>query len=561
MKLGKSFISFLIDATSSFFIYQVVALILAYFYFLPFFPAFFVIWLLYYCFCFLSRGTTIGLAFVNAHLYDNGNPRTYIFRVILRESFTSFPAVVLWLFIWNSIAIVRIGLAAIVCLCLTICRNKLFKLQVRSLDNPHPCTRLFSSHSLSRSEIVWLYAILAILGTGSFGLNLYFTGDQIISSEKIIALRPRPSAHSVVRYTEFIKENSKGINEYVKELFQKYDHVVLCERWHPECTQYDMIYDLVSTTYFADSIGNVFTEIGNVNQRDEFRQLTATSFQSDSVREKKIASFIVNSQTVWLVWSNTNWFDFLKKMSVFNHNRKKPVNILFSDTLWTDVNKLSGRDSLMASNIIKTIKSDKIGKSLIIMNYRHAFFTPHNCAYYLQNAFPGKVANVMINTYRPNVFQAPSAVQAGKWDVAAEQSGKDGFAFDFSDSPMGDDIFDLFPQISLISSGNKTYKDMFTGLIYYKGPSQQYAGHGFPYLFAPDNREKLKSEVAVMPEDKLSNYDYLKFGNFIEKGGNYLENLIYNLLYFFFFSISVILLAGMSITGLVKSKRRWATKK
>ena len=289
----------------------------------------------------------------------------------------------------------------------------------------------------------------------------------------------------------------------------------------------------------------MFTEIGNVEKREDFRRITATTFPSDSLREKAVASFIIDSQTVWLLWDNTNWFSFLKKMSEFNHDREKPVNILFSDILWTDINKISERDSVMAYNVINTIHSDSIEKSLIIMNYRHAFMTPRNCGYYLQKSFPGRVANVMLNTFRFNICQAPSSLQKGKWDVAVEQTGKDRFAIDFQDSPFGNDGFDLAPTISWFASRDVKYKDMFNGMIYSTLPAEQYAGHGFPYIFAPENQTRLESGVAVMPGDQLSNYSYLKYGNLIEKGGNYFENFVYNLIYIFFSLVSVILLIGM----------------
>lgn len=559
MKQLKLFIAFLIDATAAFFIFQVVALILAYFYFLPFFPSFFVIWLLYYCCCFTLKQTTLGLSFFNFYLKDNGSKRSHIIRVICRECLTSFPAIMLWLFSWNSTVLLRIALIAMAWLALTILRKRLFKLKIVQGQKADFTSTLNNSQRNCRLKITGLYGLLLILGTGSFCLNTYLTGDKVIWAEKPITIHPRPSAHSVSKYTDFINANSKDINGYIKELFRHYDHVVLCERWHPEYTQYDMIYDMVTSPYFADSIGNVFTEIGNVDKREDFRRLTATTFSTDSLRDKAVASFIIDSQTVWLLWSNTNWFDFLRKMSKFNHNRKKSVNILFTDILWKDFNKFGERDSIMAYNVINTIHSDSIKKSLVIMNYRHAFMTPGNCGYYLQKAFPGKVANVLINTWRPNICQIQSAIQQGKWDVAAEQTGKDKFAIDFQNSPFGDDTFDLFP-FKLKTSKNMKYKDMFKGMIYYTLPAKQYTAKGFPYLFSPENQAKLKSEVAFLPGDQLSNhdylkYDYFKYGSFIEKGGNYYENFIYNLVYTFFVLVSVILLIGMSIASLRHHKK------
>lgn len=549
MRRARSFMAFLIDATAAFFVYQTVALIAAYFFFMPFFPGFFTVWLLYYLGCFILKGTTLGLAFFDFCLEDKGKRQTYILRIILREGMTSFPAVVLWLFLGDSIVLLRIALVAIVCLALTIWRKRLFKLKVIRKEAVASNGSLLNSLRSTRLKISGIYGSVIVLGVACFCLNVWLTGDKVIMSEKPIAMRPRPSASSVGKYVDYINSDGKDINKYIKELFREYDHVVLCERWHPEGTQYDMIYDLVTTPYFADSIGHVFTEIGNVEKREDFRRLTATAFPNDSLREKAVASFIVDSQTVWLLWSNTNWFNFLKKMSEFNHDREKPVDLLFTDILWKDYGKISERDSVMAYNVINTVRSDSIGKSLVIMNYRHAFMKAPNCAYYLQKAFPGKVANVVLNTFRPNVFQIPSAIRQGRWDVAAEYAGKDRFAVDFKDSPFGDDPFDLFSVVSLYSPKTVKYRDMFNGMIYYTLPAQQYAGNGFPYLFTPGNEAKLQAEKAVMPGDRLSNYYYMKHGSFVQKGGNYFENYVLNLAYLLIALLSIILLTGMGVAA------------
>ena len=51
------------------------------------------------------------------------------------------------------------------------------------------------------------------------------------------------------------------------ELFDKYDHVILCERHHQEMTQDDMIFDLITDKRFVDKVGVVFTEIGCAESR------------------------------------------------------------------------------------------------------------------------------------------------------------------------------------------------------------------------------------------------------------------------------------------------------
>ena len=48
----------------------------------------------------------------------------------------------------------------------------------------------------------------------------------------------------------FVETQEQTPVEYTLSLFGKYDIVVLCERAHPETTQYNMIFELVSDKRF-----------------------------------------------------------------------------------------------------------------------------------------------------------------------------------------------------------------------------------------------------------------------------------------------------------------------
>ena len=47
------------------------------------------------------------------------------------------------------------------------------------------------------------------------------------------------------------------------------DIVILCERVHPETTQYDMILNLVSNSGFIDKGGHIYTELGVSSVSDQ----------------------------------------------------------------------------------------------------------------------------------------------------------------------------------------------------------------------------------------------------------------------------------------------------
>lgn len=510
--LFQRFVAFLIDATVALFIFQVVALICTYFYFIPIFPGLWVVWIAYYIVVHTIFGKTLGEAVLGLGIATKNSGTISVIQIFLREALVSIPAIIFWLTCWHRIDILRtilILLLAIILLCL---KKKLFGVRIEECGvkpTYKPC---------------FIYLVIIILGLGARFINTIATNDNTLSADQPLGLAPRPTVHSVEKYVDFLKDNRQNINDYVMNLFDEYDHVILCERLHPEVTQYDMIYNLVSDPRFVDKVGVVFTEIGCVESRDAYKNLLNTTFENDTLMEKALTSFLMENQSVHLLWPNTNWHNFLKRIYYLNQGKEKKVNILFADKNWIDRMGLEYRDSIMADNIISTIKSDSLSKSLTIMNYRHAFLTPGqgNCGYYIERSFPGKVTNVMFNFATIDfisMLTSPNKetirpIQNGRWDVAFEQIPDDEFAFDFSGSPFGNDKFDFFP-VPWAKENDLKYQDMFRGLIYYKSPAKQYTSTGFPYLFDSKNIRKLEERERQMPGYSLSAYDYLKQGNHV----------------------------------------------
>lgn len=492
LNMFQKLIVFLIDATSAFFILQVVALLLSPIYFLPFLPGYWAIWAIYYIISYCLFRKTLGQSFFQAGIEAEKSKIPSGLRIVMRESLTSLPAIIFWVTCWAPVVIKLSATILLACILLLIFRNKLFGLRVKRFD------------ARPKFKPCWIYLTIIAAGVVARVVNITVTADNEVLAKAPFNAEPRPSANLAQKYVNFIKENRQDINDYVMGLFKDYDHVILCERIHPEMTQYDMIYNLVTDKRFVDSVGVVFTEIGNVESRDAYRKLVNTSFDNDSLMERALASFSMDNQTVWLLWANTNWFNFLKKMYYFNHVRKNKVEIMFSDRNWIDRSQLNVRDSIMADNIISTVESDSINKSLIIMNYRHAFLSRGNVGHYIARRFPGKVANVMINTPISTKLMMP--VQNGHWDVAVEQVRPVEYAFDFKGSPFGEDNFDFALMTSKI--GLK-YQDMFTGVIFYRSLNEQYISDGFNYIFEPENLRKIEERSQLLPEDARNPYKYL----------------------------------------------------
>lgn len=525
----------LIDFTSVFFLFHIFRFFVSYFSFISFLPSFLILWLAYNMILLGVWQHTLGSSFLGLRLVNQSKGNAFRIRIVMRELFTSCPGILLIVFCFiryipANLKGFPIGLLAariipwaavgilVILFFIILFRMRIFKVKMAK----NISIERINSLKHTRKRIIIIYSILLLFAGLSRYFHTCFTNDvanvrsfceklpfKSDPNNNILDLldwsyytAPRPTIQSVQEYTNFLKTNRKNINDYIFSLFDKYDHVILCERMHPEMTQYDMIYDLVTDSRFVDKVGHVFTEIGNIDSRKAYEKLTNTNFSNDTVFQQALSSFMMENQSYHLLWSNTNWFNFLSKMYYFNHNKEKKVEILFTDRAsWKFNDKRYERDQLMADNIISTIKKDTLKKSLIIMNYRHAYLRGEdNCGYYVSKKFPGKVANLLINTNGIDMFP----LQTGKWDVAFEQMPEDAYAFDLKDSPFGKDSFDHFIFFSPLTK--LRYEDMFTGVIYYKPLYLHYTGNGFPYMMQPNNIETLKKRALKLGEPFNENY-------------------------------------------------------
>ncbi len=140
------------------------------------------------------------------------------------------------------------------------------------------------------------------------------------------------------------------------------------------------------------------------------------------------------------------------------------------------------RDSLMAGEIIRRLDTLPRGKALVIMNSRHAFKEDAvmsdgsriaNTGRFLAEHYPGKVASVMINTWKSGEgTQIPpffGLMQDGRWDAAFKSLGIENAGFDMKSSPFGRDEFDYSTWLATQTNfGSRTYEDIFDGFVFYQ---------------------------------------------------------------------------------------------
>jgi hypothetical protein len=114
--------------------------------------------------------------------------------------------------------------------------------------------------------------------------------------------------------------------------------------------------------------------------------------------------------------------------------------------------------------------------------------------------FPGKIANVMLNSVRilagtKDTNVSWTVLQDGKWDAAFALAGNPDTGFDFKDSPFGGDVFDYFPY-----KHAHTYMDIFTGFVFFKPLEKHVMRYGIPGIFDEAFKEEFIKRHRVMNE-------------------------------------------------------------
>jgi uncharacterized RDD family membrane protein YckC len=494
---------------------------------LPSEPVFVVLAALYGVSLLASKGGTIGKQLLNVRvtLSDNGKMtcRTAIFREAIGKWFLVgvVPILVGRIIVGRAwiptvFDILTAGLMLLLLLLHYLrTRRMLYDIVARTevvrVDPVEP-------GGANRALVVMI--VVAVLGVGIRLVPLFERGWIPCS------LSLYRSTSSVEPYTAYLKLTHETPLDYVIELYDKYDIVVLCERPHPEATQWDFILRVVSDPRFIRQVGHVYTEYGNANLQpflDHF--MTAPGLSEKEI--DTCALHILRNMPVWPVWTYPNFFVYLKRLYALNQSLppEKQIRHYLTDRLplWEELTTqaeyraynltLRVRDQRMAQLIIDSFKATEASpeprkKCLVIMNYRHAFGLMRdsegrlmeNTCTFLCEEFPGRVANVLLN---PDLG-AP--IQGGTWDVAFETVGNAPSGFSFAGSPFGADPFDLFPFVPA-TKGRYRYGDVFTGFVFVHPRDEQSLLSGIPGYFDGFEGEALR-RASLVDESMYKSVQY-----------------------------------------------------
>ena len=320
-------------------------------------------------------------------------------------------------------------------------------------------------------------------------------------------------------YIEFIKTQNTSAKDYVLSLFKEHDIVVLCERDHRELTQYNLYLDIIKDPYFVNNVGTIFTEVGGTDLNPELSKF----LNNDNLTEKEIESQALDFQRdcLYHFWNKYNFYYFIthlhninknlpsgKKVQMYPSNLSQKFENATPDIIKDYLSLMfsTKRDSIMADNIITELEKMKQQtpgkKALVIMNYRHAYNQDMyvnnlkivNTARFLFEKYPGKVANVYINTYlyneRGNLF---NVLQDGKWDAAFKASNVENVGFNLNNTVFGNDNFDYWT-----AQNNFTYKDIFTGFVFYMPIDKFKMAMGIPHIMENGFYDEYRKREALL---------------------------------------------------------------
>lgn len=331
-------------------------------------------------------------------------------------------------------------------------------------------------------------------------------------------------------YINFLRTANISSVDYVINLFDKYDIVILAETDHLETTQWNFITSVISDKRFINKVGNVFTETGSVSIQPQLEDF----FKAPQLDTNLILQMMHNFMPAQEGWDRNNYYEFLKSIYTLNKGLapEQKVNLYFSDqpSTWDQFTTpyqykifydlpgsgdyINPRDRIMAMRIFtkfqNVIASSPRKKALVIMNTRHAFgpikeldmpkwaYIGQNVGGYLIEWMPGQVANVMLNTAcGSEIKEGGHLLQDGKWDAAFLYLKNPRVGFDLAGSPFGADMFDYGQ-----APNTCRYQDVFTGMVFTSPLQEHWVHDNIPGFYDPEYKITVEHRTHIACGDK-----------------------------------------------------------
>ena len=292
------------------------------------------------------------------------------------------------------------------------------------------------------------------------------------------------SQTSITEYYDFLKEQDKSPKDYIFEIFETNDIIILGERDHRDTIQYNLIQDILSDKRFVENIGYVYSEVGIVNKTEKANQILKKNHIDQSEFEKELIKLIREIDFNPL-WEKYNIYKYLKGIYSINKtlSEQEKITIGLTDVAfnWSTatienykifdehIERNLNRDSIMAYNFVSLYESQipKNGKkkALLIQNRPHAEKLIYGKKYktvgkHIADKYPKKVKVIALNWFDYRNENEFKLTDNGKWDVAFYKSKNKTVGFDLKDTPFGKFYYNEPLKIK--------YEDIIDGIIFYE---------------------------------------------------------------------------------------------
>lgn len=384
---------------------------------------------------------------------------------------------------------------------------------------------------------VYAYLSLSLIIVFMFLISMSINNKTQENNDKLLGFNfPYLSAennnyNAYKEHSDWLEIQTLSPKDYILDLYKRYDVVIIHEKFHGESSQWDFISEIVMDTFFINNVGVVFTEYGSIEHQDRLDGFLNTKYASTKDLEKETACL--------MTYMSSGYYYFLKNVNLQNNllADSLKLKIRFTDMIdWDyftsghrmDIPNVDKRDSIMAQVVIDWYDTatyqNRKNKCLVVTNYRHAFGYPNgkeifdgksylrlysgNEGQYIYESIKDKTANVLqaggpIAMNRIFFIPFPNLINSGVWDAAFRENNYKPIGFNLSNSPFGEDRFDMYP----LRGGEikYKYKDFFTGVVFNK-PYRELETMGYPYReYAAKKEMNLKKTSSIY---KSKNIDY-----------------------------------------------------
>lgn len=248
-----------------------------------------------------------------------------------------------------------------------------------------------------------------------------------------------------------------NIKDFVLNLYEKYDIVILGERDHRDTTQYSFIKSIISDAKFIDGVGYVYTEVGCNTATESANKLIKGKF-SDENAFKKACIKHLRQEEWWPLWEKWNRYQFLRDLWQINdtltEERKITIGLTDVNYPWDNVKTaddydkfynidIQNRDYIMATNFSYMFnhqpKKNGKRKALLITNAPHAINDTirKNEGFFIKQGYGDRVAIVLMNW--DEWWQKDYTLfDNGRVDVAFNLSGNTPTALALNNSELGE---------------------------------------------------------------------------------------------------------------------------